>query len=257
MDFMTILGLILGITAVYYTLDVGGVANFIYNFPSLVLVVGGTLASTFITYPFSILKRVPPALILALFPQKRWTADRYINLLVSMSEQAKRSGIDSLQAELANIQDHFVVDGLQMVLDGLSPEVVRENLEKEIVFIRRRHQQVQNVFRSMGAYAPVFGLLGTLIGVVGVLKNLTSPEAIGSSMAIAVITTFYGIFITNFFALPVANKLSSYTDQEILLKEVAIEGILSIQAGDIPLLVSRKLQAFLAYKLRQSKKEKK
>ncbi len=254
MDLMTIIGLALGIASVYYTLTVGGLLNIIYNFPSLVLVLGGTIASTLLTYPYRILKRVPSAMMLALFPQKRWTADRYISLLVNLAEEAKRGGLDSLQNELPKIKDHFLIDGLQMVLDGLPPEIVRENLIKEITFIRRRHQQVHSVFRSMGAYAPVFGLLGTLIGVVGVLKNLTNPEAIGSSMAVAVITTFYGIFGTNFIFLPIANKLAAYTEEELLLKEVAIEGILAIQAGEIPSVVSRRLQAFLAHKMRQKRR---
>lgn len=254
MDLMTIVGLILGIASVYYTLKVGGLLDIIYNFPSLVLVLGGTIASTLLTYPYRILKRVPAAMMLALFPQKRWTADKYINLLVNLAEEAKRSGLDALQNELSKIKDHFLVDGLQMVLDGLPPEIVRENLIKEITFIRRRHQQIHSVFRSMGAYAPVFGLLGTLIGVVGVLKNLTNPEAIGSSMAVAVITTFYGIFGTNFIFLPIANKLAAYTEEELLLKEVAIEGILAIQAGEIPSVVSRRLQAFLAHKMRQKRR---
>lgn len=254
MDLMTILGLGLGIFAVYYCMEVGGIANLILNLPALILVGGGTIASTFITYPWSVLRRVPAAMLFVLFPQRRPPQQWWINVMVGLAETAKRSGVDALQGELPRFKDHFLINGLQMVIDGLDPELVRENLGKEIMFIRRRHQQIQSVFRSMGAYAPIFGLLGTLIGVVGVLKNLTSPEAIGNSMAIAVVTTFYGIFGTNFIFLPIANKLSAYTEQELLIKEVMIEGILSIQSGDIPLIVSRKLQAFLAYKLRATRR---
>jgi len=254
MDLMTILGLALGIFAVYYTMQAGGIANLIFNLPALVLVGGGTIASTLITYPWSVIKRIPKAMMFVLFPQRRLPQEWWIRVMVELAEIAKRSGIDALQGELPRFRDHFLVNGLQMVIDGLDPELVRENLEKEITFIRRRHQQIHSVFRSMGAYAPIFGLLGTLIGVVGVLKNLTDPQAIGDSMAIAVITTFYGIFGTNFIFLPIANKLSAYTEQELLIKEVMIEGILSIQAGDIPLIVNRKLQAFLAYKLRATRR---
>ncbi|MBU2567372.1 MAG: MotA/TolQ/ExbB proton channel family protein [Elusimicrobia bacterium] len=256
MDFMTITGLLVGGLAVYYALAVGGIGDLIFNLPAAVLVFGGTLGATMVTYPWSIFSRVPKAVGLMLFPPKRLSPEHYITLLVQLSERAKKSGIDSLQDDIPKIQDPFLVDGLQMLLDGLDANMVRENLDKEIVFLRRRHSQLTSVFRSMGTYAPIFGLLGTLIGVVQVLQNLTDPTSIGAAMAVAVVTTFYGIFSTNFFYLPTAGKLDSLTEQEVLLKEVAIEGILSIQKGDIPMIVSRKLHAYLAYKIRQFHRKK-
>lgn len=256
MDLMTILGVVLGTASVYYIMYVGKLGNLLINIPAAVLVFGGTIASAMITYPWSVIKRVPKAFMYILFPQRRPSSERYISVLVSLAEKAKRDGIDSLQDDLPKIKDHFLVDGLQMVIDNLPSDLIRENLEKEILFMRQRHHQLTAVFRSMGAYAPIFGLLGTLIGVVQVLKNLTSPEAIGTSMAVAVVTTFYGIFSTNFIYLPSAGKLDAYTEQEALLKSVVIEGILSIQNGDIPLIVSRKLQAFMAYRMRKVKAEK-
>ena len=127
---------------------------------------------------------------------------------------------------------------------------MRENLNKEIHFTRERHEEVGGIFRIMGTYSPVFGLLGTLIGVVQVLKNLSDPKSLGASMAIAVTTTFYGIFGANFIFLPICTKLQVLSERELLLKEVAIEGILALQNGDIPLVVSQKLKAYLAYKIR-------
>jgi hypothetical protein len=124
-------------------------------------------------------------------------------------------------------------------------------LEKEIIFTRKRHQQVIEVFRSMGTYAPIFGLLGTLLGVVQVLKNITDVKSLGTSMALAVTTTLYGIFFANFIFLPLAGKLESRSEEELLIKEVMIEGILSIQKGDIPLIVSKKLEAFFSQKHRK------
>jgi len=255
MDFMTVLGILIGGTSIYYTMYVGGIAGLLLNLPAAVLVVGGTIGATFVTYPFHIIKRLPKAIMFTIFPPKRHTPQYMMNLLIQLAEKAKKSGIDSLQDDFPRLNDPFLVDGLQMVLDGLDPNIVRENLDKEIVFLRRRHSQVTAVFKSMGAYAPIFGLLGTLIGVVQVLQNLTDPTSIGASMAVAVTTTFYGIFGTNFLFLPAAGKLSALTEQEVLLKEVAIEGILSIQAGDIPLIVSRKLHSYLAYKTRKEAKK--
>jgi chemotaxis protein MotA len=151
------------------------------------------------------------------------------------------------------IKDKFLADGVSMVIDGLSPDMVRENLLKEITFIRKRHFQVSNVIRSMGTYSPIFGLLATLLGVVQVLKSISDPKSLGSSMAIAVTGTFYGIASANFIFLPVANKLDGYTDAELLVKEVMIEGILAIQAGEMPLLVGKRLRAFLAPRFRSVK----
>ena len=174
-------------------------------------------------------------------------------MIVRLAEKARRDGVLSLQNEIPKLRDRFFADGIRMVLDNLNPEIIRENLEKEIVFIRKRHQQISGIFRTMGTYAPIFGLLGTLIGVVQVLRNLSNPQTMGASMAIAVSTTFYGIFGTNFVFLPIAGKLSVYTEEELLIKEVIIEGILSIQKGEIPLIVSKKLEAYLSSKLRKRK----
>src|SRR5207244_10482323 len=122
---------------------------------------------------------------------------------------------------------------------------------KEIRFARDRHAQVANVFRSMASYAPIFGLLGTLVGVVQVLMTLTDPKTIGSSMAVAMTATFYGIFGANFLFLPVAGKLNVYAQEEAFLDELIIEGILSIQQNEVPALMLRKLQSFAEARRRE------
>jgi len=251
MDFMTILGLLLGCGAVYYVMAQGQITSLLFNLSAAILVFGGTIASTLISYPFKIIKQAPKAVKLVMFPSKRYTASEAIDTLVRLATVAKMGGIAVLANEIHNLRDNFLIDGIQMIIDNLDPEMIRENLEKEIVFTRRRHQQISGIFRTMGTYAPIFGLLGTLIGVVQVLRNLADPTTMGASMAIAVTTTFYGIFGTNFLFLPIAGKLNAHSEEELLLKEVMIEGILSIQKGEIPLIVERKLQAFLAYKLRK------
>lgn len=253
LDFMTIIGLTMGLGVIYYVMAQGGVTNLLFNRDAALLVYGGTMGSILITYPWSVLRHAPKALYLILFPPKSENPRVIIQSLVRMAELSKRAGIAALQDELKNIKSDFLVDGIQMVIDGLSGDVIRENLLKEIEFVRKRHHQISGVFRSMGTYAPIFGLLGTLLGVVQVLKNITDPKAMGDSMAIAVTATFYGIAGANFLFLPIAGKLNAHTEEELLLKEVSIEGILSIQNGEIPLLVSRRLQSFLAYRMRQKK----
>ncbi len=257
MDLMTIVGLILGAAAVYFVMLHGGVVHLLFNLDALILVLGGTVACTLIAYPWSIIKHAPKALKLILFPPKNLQPEEVIKIVVGLAERARRNGIESLQNDIHTLNDKFLVNSVQMLIDGTEPDTVRDNLEKEIVCVRRRHQKVGSIFRTMGTFAPIFGLLGTLIGVVQVLKNITDPQSMGASMAIAITTTFYGIFGTNFIFLPAAVKLNEYSEEEILTKELVIEGVISIQAGDLPLMVSKKLESFLSARLREQALKKK
>jgi chemotaxis protein MotA len=251
MDLMTLSGLSIGAACVYFVMMRAGILNIIVNVDAFILVYGGTLACMFITYPWSILRQTPHAVKMMFFPPKSEDADDMIMTMVRLAEVAKKAGVDSLEGELSQVGDPFLVDGLRMVMDGLPPELVRENLEKTIAFTRVRHQQLANVFKTMGTYSPVFGLLGTLIGVVQILQNLTDASSLGKAMAVAVTTTFYGIFGANFMFLPMAGKLNAYSDAEMLTKEVIIEGVLAVQAREVPALVSLKLQAYLSQRLRR------
>jgi len=253
MDLMTILGLVVGTGAIYFVMKEGGIVSLLFNRNAAVLVFGGTFACMLISYPFKVLKQAVKVLRFVVFPSKRYAPTEMIETIVRLAERAKRTGIGSLMDETHRLRDRFLVDGIQMLVDNIDPDIVRDNLEKDIFFTRRRHNQVSGVFKTMGTYAPIFGLLGTLIGVVQVLRNLTDPKSMGASMAIAVTTTFYGIFATNFIFLPIAAKLTVQSEEELLIKEVVIEGIISIQKGEIPLIVRKKLQAFLSYKLRHAR----
>jgi chemotaxis protein MotA len=211
---------------------------------------GGTLGSVFITYPWAIVKLIPRALVMVFFPPRRQPVAAIISSLVQLAEKARREGMESLQADVSKQKHPFLSDGVQMLADGLEADMIRERLDREILLTRQRHVQVTNMFRSAGSYAPIFGLLGTLIGVVQVLRNLQDPQSMGSSMAIAITTTFYGIFLANFVFMPVAGKLNYYSENELLLKELIARGILSIHRGDVPTLLSKKLEAYLSYKMR-------
>jgi len=250
MDFMTIIGLLGAISSLYYVMQTGGVTDLLLNREAFILVFGGTFFCILISYPWRLLKKLPMGVLMMLFPPKTYDPERLIPIIVGLADKAKRDGISSLQEELVRIDEIFLRDGIQMVIDRVNPDILRDNLNKEIHFTRERHEEVGGIFRIMGTYSPVFGLLGTLIGVVQVLKNLSDPKSLGASMAIAVTTTFYGIFGANFIFLPICTKLQVLSERELLLKEVAIEGILSLQNGDIPLVVNQKLKAYLAYKLR-------
>jgi len=251
MDLMTISGIILGFGAILFVMARGDMVHMLFNIEALVLIFGGTFGAAMITYPWNIIKKIPSALRIVFFPPSTISKGEMIKQIVQLSEGSKRDGLESLQKEIPALKTPFLVDGLQMVVDGLEIDIVKEKLEKEISSIRKRHQQLSNVFRSMGTYAPIFGLLGTLVGVVQVLRNLSDPQSLGASMAIAMTASFYGIFSANFLFLPIAGKLAAHSDEEIIMKEIITKGILSIQKGDVPIIVEKKLEAFISYRSRQ------
>lgn len=245
MDIMILLGWLIGLGSILWVLNSGGTLHFFFNLHAFVLVFGGTLGSTFITYPFALLKRVPSALLLFAFPGRRASAESLMNIMLNLASRARRSSFESLENDVRSTKDHFLANGLKMIADGFTPDLIRVNLEKEIHFTQLRHSEVINLFRNMATYTPIFGLLGTLVGVVEVLLNLTDPKTMGAHMAVAMTATFYGIFGANFLFLPLAGKLQAYSDEEMFLKEVMIEGVLSIQNKEVPAILSRRLQAYL------------
>jgi chemotaxis protein MotA len=244
MDWMTPLGYLIGLGTVGYVLVQGQSVGLILNFHAILLVYGGTIGATLLSYPENVIAQAIRAVRVFLLPGDRPSAGVVIRLLIRLAEKARRQGLESLDEELAALGMPFLANGFRMVLDGLPADIIRSNLIKEIRFSRDRHAQVSNVFRSMASYAPIFGLLGTLVGVVQVLVTLTDPKTIGASMAVAMTATFYGIFGANFLFLPVAGKLNVYAQEEVFLQELIIEGVLSIQQGEVPALMMRKLQAF-------------
>jgi chemotaxis protein MotA len=245
MDFMTIFGWMVGLGAVGWVLSEGSTIYFFLNVRALVLVFGGTIGATLITYPWSILKRIPRALVLFIFPGRRESPDSVMSTILALAIRARRTSMESLEMDMRGTKDQFLANGLKMIADGLPSDLIRSNLEKEIHFIRLRHAEIANVFRNMATYAPIFGLLGTLVGVVEVLLNLTDPRTMGSHMAVAMTATFYGIFGANFLFLPIAGKLQAYSEQELFLKEVMIEGVLAIQRQEVPAILSRILESYL------------
>ncbi|OVE77105.1 hypothetical protein BVX98_03520, partial [bacterium F11] len=206
MDLMTLLGWIVGLGCIGWVLDQGQTSQFFMNGRALTLVFGGTIGATLITYPWSILKRVPSAILMFLFPGRRESPDSVMTTLITLAGRARRTSMQSLEGDMRKTRDHFLANGLKMIADGLPDNLIRANLEKEIHFIRLRHAEISNVFRNMATYAPIFGLLGTLVGVVEVLLNLTDPQTMGMHMAVAMTATFYGIFGANFLFLPIAGK---------------------------------------------------
>jgi chemotaxis protein MotA len=257
MDFMTIIGLIAGAATVYYVMLDGNILQMMFNPVAFILVFGGTVSSTFISYPSEILKHVFPSLKFMFIKRKDPDKDRndLIDTLTRYSEQGRRVSIQSLTNEIATVNDKFLGYGLQMLVDGLDYEIIKDNMEKEMFLERQYHNKVAGVFRTMATLAPIFGLLGTLIGVVQVLRNLSDPSSMGEAMAIAITTTFYGIFGANFLFLPAAIKLNERSENELLNRQIVIEGILSVHKGELPSITRKKLNAFLISHLQTGETE--
>jgi chemotaxis protein MotA len=256
MDLATISGVIAGIAAIVISILLGGTLDAFIDIPSIFIVVGGTFAATLINYPLSDVISVSGVVKNAFLYKLKPPAEA-ITTLVHYAEMARREGILALENEAENMTDTFMRKGVQLAVDGTAPDLIRNILETELSYLEDRHKLGQGIFEAMGTYAPAFGMVGTLIGLINMLKTLDDPTQIGAGMAIALITTFYGAVMANLILLPIAGKLKNRTVRESLLKEVTIEGIMSIQAGDNPRVVEEKLKAFLSPKLRDEVQSKK
>lgn len=245
MDLATIIGVILGIVLLSGAIILGGNVMFFVNMQSVLIVLGGTLAGTMVSVSMSELIKIPQLLRIA-FQDIDLNSSEIINILVDFAEKARREGLLALEQDVMEIDDEFLQKGVQLVVDGTDPELVRNIMETKLTFLEERHAKGRRITDTMGQLAPAFGMIGTLIGLINMLSMLDDPDQLGPSMAVALVTTLYGAMLANLFFIPLSNKLKERSEKEILLKEVMIEGILSIQAGENPRIVEEKLAAFLA-----------
>jgi len=250
MDFMTVGGILCGGGVIFYVLASGHMMQFLLNVDAIVLIFGGTLGSIMISYPWSVLSKIPMALGIMFVPPKRPSAQTLIDAIVKLAEKARRDGLDSLAEDAPYAPHPYLGDCIQMLVDGLDHDVIKERCERDILATQQRHDQISAIFRSAGTFAPIFGLLGTLIGVVQVLRNITDPKAMGSSMAVAMTASFYGIFSANFIFLPISNKLNHYSEEEVLARELITKGVLALSQDEAPWLIAKRLEAYLSFHLR-------
>jgi chemotaxis protein MotA len=253
MDKMTIIGLVCILLTILYVLSAGNILHMLFNPLALIIVYGGTFSATLIAYPWAVVKELAPSLRVMLFPSKNSDKDMedMIAKLSLLAEKARREGVESLAGELPKINDRFLNHGIQMLVDGLEHDVIKDNLGREIFYTRHNQQKVSGAFRTMATVAPIFGLLGTLMGIVDMLRNLSNPSSMGAAMSNAVTATFYGIFSANVF-IPIATKLTDHSERDIINKEMIAEGVMSIQQGDVPLILRKKLTAFIMAHMRQA-----
>ncbi len=252
MDIATVIGIVLAMGLILASIIMGvGIGPFI-DVPSILIVIGGTIASLLICFPMgSVIGAIK--VFLKTMLGKTPAPSEIIDEIVELAVTARKDSI--LALEKVEIADPFLAKGIKLVVDGTAPDLVTSILNTEIKFMKQRHMEGAKIFGTVSAMAPAFGMIGTLIGLVQMLQNLSDPSAIGPSMAVALLTTFYGAVIANVFGAPIKTKLEGKSVEEALLKEVVMQGVLSIMEGDNPMIVRSKLEAFLSPKLRKPEDE--
>ena len=250
MDIATIVGILFGLVVIIGAIVSGGGAGIFFDAPSLAITMGGMLCATMIHFSlpqflgiFSIVKKT----IVTKIP----SSSELIQRMVNYAAINRRDGALALEQEIQKLDNLFFVKALQMLVDGKDSENIRELMSLEIQYLQERHSTGKKILEFMGAAAPAFGMIGTLIGLVLMLKSLESPEKIGEGMAVALLTTFYGAFSANLIFIPLAGKLGIYSKAEVTAMEMITEGICAITQGENPTHVRERMQAFIYHGRRE------
>ncbi len=244
MDLATLIGLILGVGLILWSMVSQPSLSTFMDMPSARLVLGGAVSSTMISRSLSNFLKIGKVSSKALL-HKEQSAVTLIEDLVRYAEIARRDGILSLENATKDAKDPFIRKGIQMAVDGTDPELIQQIMDNELEAISGRHDSGKAIFESLGKYGPAYGMIGTVIGLILMLLNMSDPDKIGPAMAVALITTLYGALLANVVCLPIADKLAARNDEEMLLKTIIIKGVMSIQSGDNPRIVEQKLRTFL------------
>jgi len=245
MNISTIVGFIGSLVMLLFSIYSGGSTVMTYmHIPSIILII---ICPYIMLFTFSNLREVLGifSIINITFKVPNFNEHGIITKLMAMSEKARREGLLALEEELEDLDDEFMKKGMRLVVDGTDAEIIRSLMENELNQMQDRHLSKITILNMWGSLAPAVGMMGTVIGLIGMLKNLEDKSALGPNMAIALITTFYGALVANFMMLPWAGKLKTYDAMETKVKEMQIEGVLSIQAGDNPRILATKLLSYL------------
>jgi chemotaxis protein MotA len=244
-DITTLIGIAVAFGLVIISILMGGDGTWFINYPSIMIVMGGTMGATLLSYPlsevlgvFKVAKNV--------FLHRSQIAGEYIPLMSGFAKKARQEGILSFESQLKDIKDPFLARGIQMAIDGMESSSIEDVMSIEIQYLQERHRLGSEIFTTMGTFAPAVGMLGTIIGLVQMLMQMEDPSQIGAPMAVALLTTFYGTLLANLLFLPVAGKLKTRSKQEVLVKQMILEGVIAIQSGDNHRVVEQKLKAFIA-----------
>lgn len=255
MDLTTLIGVIMALGLIVWGIGVDKLGNFV-DMQSLAIVFGGAIAATIASYPFRILKDVPKHIAVC-FRGGKYNIPKLVDQLVDLAMLARQSGLLALEEKAADIKDPFFKQSVLMIVDANDPDKVREMLEKEMDDMMARHDEAAGIYEKMSAYAPAFGMIGTLVGLINMLKGMDlggggGASSLGQDMSVALITTFYGSGFANIFFQPIAKKLRIRQAEEELFCTTIVEGVMGIQAGENPQF----LREHLISCMKQSQKKK-
>ncbi len=248
MDIASLAGLILGmVMCVVGIATSGGIQTIghFYDLPSIAITIGGSLAGVLMANSISDFLNGLKGIRL-IFKTDDSDVGKVIRTIIDLSNIARKEGLLALEEAASDIEDPFLKKGIMLVVDGTDPELVRGILETDLVCVEDRHKSVIGFWEKWGELGPAWGMIGTLIGLVNMLYDMEDPSTIGPSMATALITTLYGSLIANWLCSPTAEKLKTLNANEIMIKEITVEGLLSIQAGENPRVIEEKLKSFLS-----------
>jgi len=251
MDLATVIGLLAAFGLMVTAIMQGSSLMVFFDIAAITIVIGGTIGTTLVHFPFSDVMGAFRVARHAFFHKPLSPTDT-IEKLITYAGKARKEGILSLQSVMNEIDDDFFLKGLQMAVDGQEPEALKEMLEKEIEYVAERHEKGADIFATIGLYSPAMGMIGTLIGLVQMLQTMDDPSSIGPAMAVALLTTFYGAVIANVVANPMSGKLKLRSASEVLNKTLVTEGMKAILEGENPRLMEQRLHAFVSPKERQS-----
>ncbi len=248
MDIASLIGFILCIILVIIAIITGdkGVAALgdFYDFKSMLITFGGAFCAILASNTMSDFIAGLKTFTLVFKVSQQNTPD-VIRKIIDLSNVARKEGLLSLEEAAGDLDDPFLRKGILLIVDGTDPELVRGIMETELTSIDDRHKKKISFWQDIAAMGPAWGMIGTLVGLINMLQQMSDPDSIGPSMAVALITTLYGSMLANWFANPTASKLKVKNDEEMMAKEIMIEGLLSIQAGENPRVIEEKLKSFL------------
>jgi len=246
-DLLTPIGITLGFIMIMLAIVAKGgenAASFM-DISSIFIVIGGLVASLLINFKMDHIKLTSKVLKEA-FNKNDQKLSELISLFINLSEQARREGLLALENELENVDDSFIKKGILLAIDGIEPEVINDIMNAEITAMEERHYRGRTIIEKCGEYAPAWGMIGTLVGLVLMLNTLDDPTTLGPSMAVALLTTLYGTVLANLVFIPMASKLENKTEEEVFIKQIIIEGVIGVQSGQNPRILEEKLSAFLS-----------
>lgn len=251
MDIATIIGIVVSFGLMVWAILLGGPLSIFVDIPSVAIVFGGSIGVALINYPLAdIIGMI--AIVKKTVLIKEPDTNKLIAQLLDFAGKARKGGILSLQDQIDAIEDKFLVKALQMAVDGQEPAELKAILMTDIDNLAARHSYGSEILNTMGAIGPAMGMIGTLIGLVQMLQNMSDPAAIGPAMAVALLTTFYGAVLANILFIPMAGKLKARSSTEVLQKTVIAEGMDSILSGENPRVMEQRLHTYLAPKKRES-----